>query len=62
MLFEPVFFLAGGTVVLVAGIEKTAEYYGFYWLSNLTKLLLTIGGMILGVYFLENNPIIGWLK
>lgn len=62
MLFEPVFFLAGGAVVLCAGLEKTAEYYGYYWLGNITKVALPLVGMILGVYFLENNPIIWWLK
>lgn len=62
MLFGPSIFIAGGVTILVALLDKTCEEFGIYWLGITMRLLLPIAGFALGVYFLETNPILGWLK
>lgn len=62
MLFEPVFFVTAGATIALACVEKTLESYGFHALSNIIKIALPLAGLIAGVYFIETNPILKWLK
>lgn len=62
MLFEPVFFVAAGVTIAAACLEKTLESYGFYALGNILKVAIPLAAMAAGVYFIETNAIIGWLK
>ncbi|MEH7122134.1 hypothetical protein V7127_02695 [Bacillus sp. JJ1773] len=62
MLFEPIFFIAGGATIALACLDKTLESYGFHALGAVLKIALPIAGLIAGVYFLETNPIVWWLK
>jgi hypothetical protein len=61
MLFSSSVLLAGGATLLVAGLDKMAEGYGFYWIGTTLKLLLTILGLVLAVYFIETNVLLHWL-
>jgi hypothetical protein len=61
-MFSAGLLLSAGATVLIAITDRTLEDTGFYWLSTILKLALPIAGMALGVYFLQHNPILGWLK
>lgn len=62
MLFEPMFFIAGGITIALACLDKTFESYGFHAIGNVLKIALPLAGLAAGVYFIETNAIIGWLK
>ncbi|MED3650593.1 hypothetical protein [Heyndrickxia sporothermodurans] len=62
MLFGPGIFIAGGATIVVALLDKTCEEFGIHWLGTAMRLLLPIAGFGLGVYFIETNPMLGWLK
>ncbi|MFD2681493.1 hypothetical protein [Bacillus seohaeanensis] len=62
MLFEPMFFIAGGTVLAAALLDKTLEGYGFHALGTVVKIVLPIAAFAAGVYFIETNAILGWLR
>lgn len=62
MLFEPMFFVAGGATLALALLDKTLSDYGFYGLSTTLKILVPLAGLAAGVYFLETNAILGWLR
>jgi hypothetical protein len=61
MLFEPMFLIAGGAVILVAAVDKTAETYGFYTIGTILKVVLPIAAFAAGIYFIETNPLLHWL-
>lgn len=62
LLFDPMFFVAGGVTLGVALIDKILESFGFYFLQDLLKIIVPLAGLALGVYFIENNPLLGWFK
>jgi hypothetical protein len=62
MLFGPGIFLAAGATIAVAALDKACEEFGVHWFGTVLKLALPLVGMALGVYFLETNPIIWWLR
>lgn len=61
MLFTPTVFIAGGSLLAIALIDKTAEAYGFQGLGLTLRIIVPIVAMIAGVYFLETNAILRWL-
>lgn len=62
MLFEPMFFVAGGATLALALLDKTLSDYGFHGLSTTLKILVPLAGLAAGVYFIETNAILGWLR
>jgi hypothetical protein len=62
MLFEPMFFVVAGGVIAVSVVERIADDLGFTWIGTILKLAIPIAGIIAGVYFIESNPIIRWLR
>ncbi|MDQ0270705.1 hypothetical protein [Cytobacillus purgationiresistens] len=62
MLFTTTMLLAAGSTILVAAVDKTAETYGFHALGTVIRILLPLAGLAAGVYFIETNALIGWLK
>ncbi|MGG3694301.1 hypothetical protein [Heyndrickxia ginsengihumi] len=54
--------IAGGSIVLLAVADKTAESYGIYWLGSVVKLLLPIAGLAAAVYFGDSNVVRGLLR
>lgn len=62
MLFEPMFFIVGGVTIALACLDKTLEGYGFHALGGILKIAIPLVGLAAGVYFIETNAIIWWLK
>lgn len=62
MLFSGAMLLAGGGVVALACIDKTAESFGWYRIGSIVKILLPIAAFAAGVYFLETNALLEWLR
>ncbi len=62
MLFNGTMLIAGGSVIALVCLEKTADSFGWYWLGSVAKLLIPIAAFAAGVYFIETNAILGWLR
>lgn len=63
MMFGAGMFLAAGATILIAVVDKTFEEFGVHWVGTAVKIAVPVIGLLLGVYFLENNPItLWWLK
>lgn len=62
MLFTPTILLAAGSTVLIAALDKTLEGYGFGALGKVLRIALPLAAMAAGVYFLETNEILRWLR
>lgn len=61
LLFDSMFFVAAGSTVALAMVDKTLESYGYFFLSGVIKIALPLLGMAAGVYFIETNPLLRWL-
>jgi hypothetical protein len=62
IMFSTGLLLAAGGTVCIAIADKALEDTGFFWIGTVLKLIVPLAGMAMGVYFLEHNPINGWLK
>lgn len=62
MLFGSGLFLAAGTTISLALLDKLCDEFGIYWLGTAMKLILPIVGFGLAIYFLETNSLLRWLK
>lgn len=62
MMFTGTMLLAAGSTILIAAADKTAETYGFHGVGTVLRILLPLAGLVAGVYFIETNALIGWLK
>lgn len=62
MLFGTGMFLAAGTTIALAVLDKTFEELGIHWLGTAIKLILPIVGFGLAIYFLEMNSLLRWIK
>jgi hypothetical protein len=62
MMFSGGLLLSAGATIVVALVEKVLDDTGIHWLGTVLKLAVPIAGMALGVYFLQTNPIVGWLR
>lgn len=61
-MFSTGLLVSAGATVAVVLVEKALENTGLYWLSSIIKIALPFAGMALGIYFLEHNPILRWLR
>lgn len=61
-MFSTGLLLSAGATVAVVLVDKALENSGFYWLGTIIKIALPLAGMVLGVYFLDHNPILRWLR
>lgn len=62
MLFSPMILMAGGTTIAIACLDKTLESYGFHALGNVLRVAIPLAALLAGVYFIETNALIGWLR
>lgn len=62
MLFGPSIFLAASATIVIGIADKACEEFGIHWLGIVLKIAIPLAGMALGVYFLETNPIVWWLR
>lgn len=61
-MFSAGLLLSAGATILIAVVDKTLEETGFHVLGTILKIAVPLAGMALGVYFLQTNPILGWLR
>jgi hypothetical protein len=61
LMFSTGMILAAGGTIAIALVDKALEETGFYWLGTILKLAVPLAGVALGVWFLQNNPMNGWL-
>jgi hypothetical protein len=61
-MFSAGLLLSAGATVVIAVTDKILEETGFQWVATILKVAIPLAGMALGVYFLETNPILGWLR
>ncbi|UII56726.1 hypothetical protein LS684_04470 [Cytobacillus spongiae] len=62
MLFDGTILVAGGITITLVCLEKIFEDLGFHFLGKTLKILIPIAAMAAGVYFLETNAMLGWLR
>lgn len=62
MLFGPGILIAGGVTIVLACMEKSLESFGYQWLSIFLRIAIPVAAMAAGVYFLETNAILEWLR
>jgi hypothetical protein len=61
-MFSAGMLVSAGLTITVAILDKQLENSGYFWLGTILKLAVPLAGLALGVYFLEHNPILRWLK
>lgn len=61
-MFSTGLLLSAGATIVLAVADKVLEDTGIQWMGTLLRLAIPIAGMILGVYFLEHNALLRWLK
>ncbi|MDF1507177.1 hypothetical protein PZE06_12070 [Robertmurraya sp. DFI.2.37] len=62
MLFTPTLLVAGGATVALACLDKTLDSYGFHALGTALRIALPLAALLAGVYFIETNALLGWLR
>lgn len=62
MLFDGIVLLAGGATLLIACLDKTLESFGFHMMGTILKIAIPLVGLAAGIYFIETNPLIWWLR
>lgn len=62
ILFDSSILIVAGSTVLIACLDKTLNTYGFHGLGIALKIIIPILGFMAGIYFIETNPILEWLK
>lgn len=61
-MFSTGLLLSAGATITLAIADKILEETGIHWIGTLLKIAIPLTGMILGVYFLEHNALLRWLK
>jgi hypothetical protein len=61
-MFSAGLLLSAGATVAVAILDKALEETGIHWLSTVLRIVVPLTGMVLAVYFLQTNPLNGWLR
>lgn len=62
MLFTGGLLLSAGATLAVAVVDKVCAELGIHWLGTAIKLIVPLAGLGAAIYFLENNPLLWWLK
>lgn len=62
MLFSPMILIAGGATIALAVLDKTLSDFGFHALGTTLRIIIPLTALAAGVYFLETNPLIHWIK
>jgi hypothetical protein len=61
-MFSTGLLVSAGVTVTVAIVEKSLDELGYMWIGTTLRIIIPLASMLLGVYFLEHNPILRWLK
>jgi hypothetical protein len=61
-MFSTGLLVSAGATITIALVEKTLDETGYMWLGMVLKIAVPLASMLFGVYFLEHNPILRWLR
>jgi hypothetical protein len=61
-MFSTGLLISAGLTITTALLDKALDESGYQWLGTILKIAIPLAGMALGVYFLQTNPILRWLK
>jgi hypothetical protein len=61
-MFSAGLLLSAGATIVVAIADKALEESGIHWLGTALRIAVPLIAMGLAVYFLQTNPLNGWLK
>lgn len=61
-MFSTGLLLSAGATIALAVTDKILEETGIHWLGTLLRIAIPLIGMVLGVYFLQHNALLRWLK
>lgn len=61
-MFTGGLLLSAGATITVALTDKLLEDSGIHWLGTALRIVVPLAGMALGVYFLETNALLRWLR
>lgn len=61
-MFGPGILIAGGSCIALALLDKVAEDCGIMWLGTTLKIIVPVAAMVLSVYFIQTNALLGWLR
>lgn len=61
-MFSTGLLLSAGITIATAIIDKTLEESGYQWLGTTLRIAIPLAAMALGVYFLQTNAILRWLR
>lgn len=61
-MFTTGLLVSAGATIVVAIVDKTLDDSGYHWLGTFLRIAVPLAGMAMGVYFLETNAMLGWLR
>lgn len=61
-MFTAGLLFSAGATITVALVDKVLEESGIHWLGTVLRIAIPLAGLALGVYFLEHNAIVRWIK
>lgn len=61
-MFSTGLLVSAGVTVVVALTDNILESTGNQWLGTILKIAIPLTGLAFGVYFLEHNEILRWIR
>ncbi|MCM3454384.1 hypothetical protein M3685_10555 [Heyndrickxia oleronia] len=61
-MFSTGLLLSAGATIVIATLDKACEELGIHWLGSVLRIAVPIAGLLLGVYFIETNILLRWLR
>jgi hypothetical protein len=61
-MFSTGMLISAGVTVTVALVEKSLDDIGYIWVGTTLRIIIPLASMLLGVYFLEHNALLRWLR
>lgn len=61
-MFTAGLLFSAGATITIALVDKVLEESGIHWLGTVLRIAIPLAGLALGVYFLEHNAIVRWIK
>lgn len=61
-MFSTGLIISAGATVFLSLVDKFLDESGYQFLGNFLRLAIPLAGMALGVYFLDHNDILRWLR
>jgi hypothetical protein len=61
-MFSTGLLVSAGITVTAAIVEKSLDELGYMWIGSTLRIIIPLASMVLGVYFLEHNALLRWLR